>query len=252
MSKPLALVTGAAQRVGRAIALGLVARGWRVAAHHHNSAAAAQDMREAHPDNVVPFKEDLSTVDGPRALAHAVSSTMGPPAALVNNAALFLYDRFGAIDPALFSQLFDVNVRAGLALTDALAAGAPSAGELSVVWITDQKTENRSAQNVSYTLSKIAASAAAEMQSAHAGALDGATAARPLRVNRVGPGMMLRSGRQSDEEFARAARDNPLNVAPSLCEISAAVALCLHCASMRGQSIFIDGGLHLKGRRDAV
>ena len=93
--RPVVLVTGAAQRIGRAIALHLAAQGWQVAVHYRSSAAAAAQtvaaLREAG-GQAMAFAADLSVEAECEALVPAVVQGFGRIDAVVNNASLFEYD----------------------------------------------------------------------------------------------------------------------------------------------------------------
>lgn len=238
-SRPRVLVTGAAVRVGRAVCRALAADGWAVAAHYHRSRGDADAL--AAETGADLFGADLSSPGGPEGLAAAVCASGGPPAALVNNAALFEHDRVGGFDPNVFERMMAMNVRQALALTDALLAQAEAAGadRLDVIHVLDQKIVNVSDRNLSYTLSKTALAAAMRLQNRRDGGAD-------LRVNAVAPGILLRSGRQTDAEFQMMARENPLRRPPSLENVADTVRFLLRARSARGQVIFVDGGLHLQ------
>lgn len=236
------LITGAARRVGRALALDCVARGWRVAAHYSSATAEAESLRAEAGDSVWLIRADLSTPGAPARLVETTRARFGRLDALVNNAALFEYDRLGAFSEAVFDRNMALNLRAVLALTDAAARAGD--GNFAVLTVLDQKIRNVSAANLSYTLSKIGLAAATAMQSRHLGALR--PAAR-LRVNAIAPGLMLRSGRQTDADFAEMARDNPLGRAPAMAELVAAARFLLEADRISRQTIYVDSGLHLKG-----
>lgn len=241
-----ALVTGAARRLGRAIALRLARAGWRIAAHHNASGADAARLRAeiaAFGGAARGFQADLAASGGPRRLAEAVAAELGPIDALVNSAALFAFDAAGALDAAAFDQMMAMNVRQALALTDAALAVTAADAALDVVHILDQKALNRSPGHVSYTLSKIALAAGADIQAFSLG--------DRVRVNAVAPGVILRSGRQTDAEFEAMAVDTPLRRRATADEVAAAVHFLLDVKSLHGQTLYVDGGLHLRAEQGA-
>src|SRR5690242_21056770 len=92
---PVALVTGAARRIGRAIALDLAGRGWRVGVHYHRSRAEAEAVVEtirAGGGSAVALQADLSRESEVEALVPAATAALGPLTCLVNNASLFEWD----------------------------------------------------------------------------------------------------------------------------------------------------------------
>jgi NAD(P)-dependent dehydrogenase (short-subunit alcohol dehydrogenase family) len=237
-----ALVTGGAQRIGRAIALALAKAGFAVLVHAHRS----RDEAEALCGEIVEaggraaaVVADLSDADQVARLVPAASA-FGPLTLLVNNASEFERDEFGTLDRARFDRTMAVNLRAPLFLSEAFAAQAPADACASIVNILDQRVFRPTPLFVSYTLSK--------------GALFTATTtlaqalAPKVRVNAVAPGPVLPSPRQTAEDFARQAATLPLGKGPAPEEIAAAVLYLAQAASVTGQTIAVDGGQHLAWR----
>lgn len=110
-----ALVTGASRGIGRAIAARLARDGARVLAHYGQSRVEIEAL--AREVGVIPVQADLSTPDGPLALAEAAGGTID---ILVNNAGVATFVPWGEQDAADFDRQFAINVRAPLLLTQAL------------------------------------------------------------------------------------------------------------------------------------
>jgi len=235
--RPVVIVTGAARRIGRAIALDLAAHGWDVAVHHHRSGE----------------EEALATVDAARRLgarAEALQADLGDPAqcetllprarqllervdAVVNNASHFEIDEIASFDPARMERHWRANTAAPILLARALAA----AGRGTVVNILDQKLWNPNPDYFSYTLSKAALESATTML---------AMALAPaVRVAGVAPGITLPSDLLTGEAFERAHRMTPLGRSSTPEDIAHAVRFVLESPAITGTTIVVDGGQHL-------
>src|SRR2546421_9913343 len=211
-----ALVTGAARRIGRAIALALHRAGYAVAIQANRSAADAEGLRDEIAragGRAAVVRADLSDHAVVAALVPAAAAAVGRLTLLVNNAATFEPDAVGALDAQRFDRQFAVNLRAPLFLSEAFAAQAPQSANASIVNILDQRVFKLTPHFVSYTLAKSALHAATQML---------AQALAPnVRVNAVAPGPTMASARQQAEDFARQAAAVPLGHGPSADEIAA-------------------------------
>lgn len=123
---PVALVTGAARRVGAAIARRLHADGWRVAIHCWRSRdeadALAAALNAERPQSAAVFPADLRAEAAAAQLITAVQTQLGAPAALVNNASSYHATPIGRIAAAGIDELFATNLKAPLLLTQAAHA----------------------------------------------------------------------------------------------------------------------------------
>jgi NAD(P)-dependent dehydrogenase (short-subunit alcohol dehydrogenase family) len=235
-----ALVTGAAKRVGRALALDLAARGWDVAVHYRSSADDAQAVVAAITAlgrRAVALAADLADEQQTNDLIGAAASALGPITLLVNNAAIFGYDRPETAGQEGWQRHMAVNLRAPLVLSQGLLAQLPAAGEASIVNLIDQRVLNLTPHYTSYTISKVGLWALTQH-------LARALAPR-VRVNAIAPGPVLPHAGTSAEQFAALCRATPLGRGPSLEEICRALGLILDAPAMTGQMITLDGGRHL-------
>jgi NAD(P)-dependent dehydrogenase (short-subunit alcohol dehydrogenase family) len=240
-SRPVALVTGAARRLGRAIALELGAHGWDIAVHYRASVADADDtvaaLRAAGAD-AQPFGADLADEAACRALLPAVAARFGRVDAVVNNASIFEYDDAAGFGHAAMERHWRANTAPAVLLAQALhehLEGSDRPG--CVVNLTDQKLWNPNPDYFSYTLSKAALDAATTL-------LAQALAPR-VRVCGVAPGVTLASGPMSDAELARAKRLTPLQRSSSADDIARAVRFLLESPAITGTTLLVDGGQHL-------
>jgi NAD(P)-dependent dehydrogenase (short-subunit alcohol dehydrogenase family) len=242
--RPVALVTGGARRLGRAIVLHLAAQGWDVAVHYRGSAAEAATTAadaEGVGARAAPFAADLADETACRALLPAVRSHFGRIDAVVNNASLFEYDGVADFSYAALDRHWRANTAPAIVLAQALN----EAGGGAVVNLLDQKLWNPNPDYLSYTLSKAALEAATTL-------LAQALAPR-TRVCGVAPGVTLLSGPMSAAEFERAHRLTPLERSSGPEDIARAVAFLLASPAITGTTLLVDGGQHLQAQpRDVL
>lgn len=238
------LITGAARRVGAALARGLAADGWSVAIHHRGGAEDAQalaaDIR-ADGGRAETFQADLAD-DGQRdGLIPAVVTRFGRVDALINNASLFRYDTLQGLTEASWRDHLDANLTAPVFLIRDFAAAVERAGgEGCVVNILDHKIDAPNPDFFAYTAGK---TGLAGLTRTLALAL-----APRVRLNGVAPGLILRSGDQTEAEYQAAWRDTPLGRGAGLEDVLGAVRFILAAPALTGQVITLDGGESLIGR----
>ncbi len=235
-----ALVTGAARRIGRAIARDLAGNGWAVAVHYNTSAADAESLIreiESGGGRAMAAAADLGREDEAATLVDRVVDVFGPVTCLVNNASVFESDRPETVTRESWDLHMQVNLRAPFALTQGFVRHLPADQRGNVVNILDQRVWNLTPFFTSYTVSKAALWALTQT-------LAMALAPR-IRVNAVGPGPTLPSSRQTAEQFRRQWSSLPLARQVEPQEICDAVRFILDAPSMTGQMIAIDGGQHL-------
>lgn len=237
----VALVTGGARRIGRALALDLAGQGWAVAVHHHSSAEEARALVEAiraDGGRAVALAADLSREAEVEGLLPRAADALGPVGCLVNNASLFERDEALTATRASWDAHMETNLRAPFRLTQQLAAALPDGAAGVVINLLDERVWSLTPHFVSYTVSK---SALWTLTRTMALAL-----APRIRVNGIGPGPALPSPRQSREQFDRQCASVPLGRGTSPAEICAAARFILAAPSMTGQMIALDGGQHLQ------
>mgnify|MGYP005815001841 CR=1 FL=1 len=235
-----ALVTGAARRIGRAIALALAEDGWAVAIHHHHSDEDADALVrgiEAKGGRAVALKGDLGNVADVSALVPDAAKALGPLTLLVNNASLFEPDEALTMTGASWDAHMDANLKAPAFLTQAFAAQLPEGSEGNIINMIDQRVWRPNPRFLSYTVSKMALW---DMTRLLAQAL-----APHIRVNAIGPGPTLANARQTQADFDRQRQATILRRGTSPEEICAAIRFILAAPAMTGQMIALDGGQHL-------
>ena len=235
-----ALITGAGQRIGRAIALDLAAHGWAVAIHYRHSRTGAEavvDEIRATGGKAAAVHADLELEDDTTRLVAAAASALGPIGLLVNNASVFEQDDFATASRESWDLHMGVNLRAPFVLSQHFVAALPPEAEGNIINIVDERVWRLTPRFMSYTLSKAGLWTLTQTM---------AQALAPrVRVNAIGPGPVLPSNRQSTESFAAQARALPLERNTDLHEICAAIRFILDAPSMTGQMIALDGGQHL-------
>jgi NAD(P)-dependent dehydrogenase (short-subunit alcohol dehydrogenase family) len=233
-----ALVTGGAQRIGRAIVLSLARAGYAVAIHANRSRAAADELRAliaGRGDRVAVVMADLADHDAVLGLVPAAAAALGPLTLLVNNAAEFEPDEIGQLDRNRFDRHFAVNLRAPLFLAQAFAAQAPAGA--AIVNLLDQRVYRPTPRFLSYGLAK---------SGLHMATTTLAQALAPrVRVNAVAPGPTLPNPRQDAEAFARYSAAMPLGHGPTPAEIADAVLFLARANNITGETVAVDGGQHI-------
>ena len=239
------LVTGAAKRLGRDIALSLAKAGWQVAVHYRGSqddaletVAQCQASGALHGATSAAFDADLSDEPAVRALLPRVVAHFGQIDAVVNSAALFEHDDAASFGFAALQRHLLTNTGAPLLLAQALHANLQERqARGAVVNLLDQKLWNQNPDFLSYTLSKAALEAATTMLAMGL--------APVLRVVGVAPGLTLTSHMLSDEKFKALHRLSPLGRSSTPEDVAAAVVFALSNSSITGTTLLVDGGQHL-------
>lgn len=239
MPRRTALITGAARRIGAAIAADLAAHGWRVAIHHHSSGKAAQKLAGTIAKaggEAAAFAADLASAEATAGLLPAVIRRFGRVDLLVNNASVFLPDTADNPDWDAWDKHFAVHLRASAQLAADFAAQKGLRSGL-IVNIVDQRVKRLNPRFFSYTLSKSALWTATRTMAQQF--------APNIRVNAIAPGPTLRNERQSAADFRRQVAGLPLKRGPELAEFGAAIRFLAESPSITGQMLALDGGQHL-------
>ncbi|WP_317201082.1 SDR family oxidoreductase [Janthinobacterium sp.] len=244
----VALVTGAARRIGRAIALALARQGWDIAVHYRDSRAEAEATVAAVAAlgrRAVALRCDLADEAETRQLLARAGAALGPVGCVVNNASLFDYDSAADFGHARLDAHMRANLAAPILLAQALHAATPAGGQGVVINLLDQKLYNLNPDFLSYTLSKAALHTATTLL---------AQALAPtVRVVGVAPGITLVSGAQSEADFAKAHQATPLGRSSTPDDVAAAVCYVAGARALTGTTLLVDGGQHLMSlQRDVM
>jgi pteridine reductase len=246
-ARPLALVTGGMRRLGAAIAAQLAAAGYDLALSSHTDGGPDADLAErlqSSGANWQGFVADLAEPAAPTQLIRDVIAGFGrAPDLLVNNAAMFGQDDWAGMDSASLDTHFRLNTFAPILLSQALVNAALV--QVAIVHIVDQRVQNPTLDQISYTLSKQALAASVRTMATGFGA--------KARVNAVAPGLVIVTDDYVPGQAERLAKMMPLGVLPDPQGVAEAVLYLAAAHHVTGQTLFVDGGAHLKSfERDFV
>jgi NAD(P)-dependent dehydrogenase (short-subunit alcohol dehydrogenase family) len=234
-----ALVSGAARRIGRTLALTAARAGYDLVVHHRDSpddAAETVRLIEGEGRNAIAASADLAGDD----LAALIVAAPGPLTLLVNCASLFEDDRIDSLTPQSWDAAMAANLRGPVLLSQAFAAALPTDRHGLIVNIVDQRVLRPTPQFFSYAVSKAALWSATQMMAQGL--------APRIRVNAIAPGPTLPSIHQSQATFAAETGAVLLGHGASPDEIGQALAYLIDAPSVTGQMIAVDGGQHLSWR----
>ncbi|TPM39675.1 SDR family oxidoreductase [Mesorhizobium sp. B2-3-4] len=242
MSKatPVALVTGGAKRIGKAIVEDLARHGFAVAIHSnrsHDEADALATGINLSGGRAVVVAADLTDMDAVGDLVGRAEAALGPISLLVNNASLFVDDSVEDFDWHAWDRHFAIHVKTPALLAQAFARSLPEAQEGLIVNIIDQRVWRPTPRYFSYALSKSALWTQTEMLAQALGPR--------IRVNAIGPGPTLKNVRQDDSDFDAQVAGLILKRGPELPEFGATIRYLWQARSVTGQMIALDGGQHL-------
>jgi pteridine reductase len=235
-----ALVTGAAKRLGRAIAETLAAQSTNVVVHYGNSASEAEALVERLRGQGVKawaLQADLADTGEAAALITRATELAGPLDMLVNNAAIFPDSRLANVTSEDILANVRVNALSPFVMGRAFAEQGRGG---AIVNMLDCRIVDYDDQHVAYHLSKRMLSSLTRMM-----AVEFAPA---VRVNAVAPGLILPPPGKDESYLKSLESTNPLECHGDPEDVAAAVRFLLESAFVTGQIIYVDGGRHMKGR----
>lgn len=239
MTRPAILITGAARRIGAAIARRFGAEGWHVVVHYGASRAEAEALAAALP-SAETVQCDLADPAAAVAMVEALAARLPDWRVLVNNASVWEGD---AALPSLetHARTMRINAETPTRMAQAFLARSQARAR-RVIAVTDQKLANPNPDFLSYTMSKHALAASVTT-----------VAVRPEdRVYAIAPGAILQSADQSAEEFAAAGRLNLLERHTAAGEIADAAWFLAQGWLASGSTLFLDSGQHLLSQKRDV
>lgn len=228
------LITGAAKRLGRVIALHLAKAGWNIVVHYNTSRAEAEETAnaiKAKGRNVHVVQANLADHDAVNGLIPSLAGAGCSLTALVNNASLFERDEFDADGSRHNAVNFDAPVKLANCLAKNLAPGMTGAvvNLLDATPIPDFLNAYRSSRARLFHMSRVMALSLAPR----------------VRINAVAPGPVMKSPRQSDAHFANLVAATPLGIATPPEAVASAVRFLLENPAITGEVLRVDCGAHL-------
>ena len=239
---PRALVTGGARRLGRAIALALAEDGFDLALHcnrSHDELEAVRCEIEAMGRRAVTIAGDLAEPARAANLIERACNELGPLSLLVNNASVFARDSLADMTLASWRHITDVNLAAPVFLMQAFAARTDLPAGASIINMLDQQMSAPSPKFFSYAVAKIGLEGATRLAAFEL--------APRIRVNGIAPGLVLRSGNQSDATFRDFQRRMPLGEGLGAEDIVRAVRYLVASPHVTGEVLTVDSGQSLIG-----
>jgi len=238
MTNPLALVTGGAQRLGKAFAFSLARMGYSIALHYRGSATeAVQTAKEIRALGVdcIEIRADLTIPKKVDFLYSLVDEFNAPLKVVVNSAAIMPVGNPRELELQDWDSALDLNLRAPFLLAQQAAKRMTSGG--LIVNITDIGAQKAWSRYPSYTVSKAGLESLTKLL---------ARAFAPgVRVNAIAPGLVLSSGVVTQAEWDKLIEKLPLKRAATLDEITSALEFLVKNEYITGQTIVVDGGYSL-------
>lgn len=235
-----ALVTGAAKRLGRAIALALADAGVNVVAHYHRSTDDARTLadelatRPVHSHVLAADLADTTHIDD---LFAAATDLAGPIDILINNASIFPSDQLADTTIDAIDTNLRINTFAPFVLSQCLFRQQRRA---AIVNLLDARVADIDRQHAAYHLSKRMLTDLTGMMAVEFAPL--------VRANAVAPGLILPPVNGTDADLTALHHTNPLQTHGRPADITAAVLFLLRSDFITGQTLFVDGGRHIRGR----
>ncbi|MBZ9974893.1 SDR family oxidoreductase [Mesorhizobium sp. BR-1-1-10] len=236
----VALVTGGAKRIGKAIVEDLASHGFAVAIHSNRSHDAADALAAGinrSGGRAAVVAADLTDMDAVGDLVGQAEAALGPISLLVNNASLFVDDSVEDFDWRAWDRHFAIHLKTPALLAQNFARSLPEGQDGLIVNIIDQRVWRPTPRYFSYALSKSALWTQTQMLAQALGPR--------IRVNAIGPGPTLKNVRQDDSDFDAQVAGLILRRGPELPEFGATIRYLWHARSVTGQMIALDGGQHL-------
>jgi NAD(P)-dependent dehydrogenase (short-subunit alcohol dehydrogenase family) len=237
---PLAIVTGAAHRLGRVFAHTLAKQGYAILLHYNNSVDAAEATASALRSlgvEVILAQANLADTDSALGLFGVVDSSPHPLRVLVNSAATMQPADARTLSLPDWDATMDLNLRAPFFLAQQAQIRMSEAGGGLIVNITDVGAEKVWSKFPDYVVSKAALQSLTKILAR--------SFAPSVRVNAIAPGLTLPADDFPTEEWERLVERIPLKRPAHMSEIASALEFLLKNEYITGQTITVDGGYSL-------
>jgi len=238
------LITGAATRVGKAIALHFAERGWNIGLHYFRSSSKAKKLKKIIEQNrvqVALIKADLKNPKQTEKIIFLAKKKLGTIDCLVNNAALFEKDDIANFTTKGWNDHLNINLLAPAILTKQFAKQAKKKTVSNIINIIDQRIFNLTPYFMSYTISKSGLQTLTKTMASRLGP--------NIKVNAIAPGPTIKSKRQTDRHFRNQVRSTLLKKSVRSEDICDTVEFLVNNNSITGQIIAVDSGQNLSWNR---
>lgn len=235
----MALVTGAAHRVGRALAVGLANDGHDVAVHFHSSGSLVDEtvrLIEAAGAKATLFQADLTSPDEPVRLVRDVVASFSRLDVVVNSAAVMIRMPFGNITAADWDAVLNLNLRAPFLIAQEASRHLPDGA--SIINIADLAAYEIWPPYLPHGVSK---SGVVYLTRALARLL-----APRIRVNAIAPGTVLLPDTFDPKFAAHLTATTPLGRDGTPEDVVKAMLYLLHADYVTGETVIVDGGRHVR------
>ena len=234
------LITGAATRIGRALAVHFAKKGWNIAIHYFKSSSKAKELKKIVEENwvkAVLIKADLKNPKQVEKIIPASKRKLGTIDCLINNAALFENDDIINFTTKRWNDHLNINLLAPTILTKQFAKQVPKKTTSNIINIIDQRIFNLTPFFMSYTISKSGLQTLTKTMAMRLGP--------NIKVNAIAPGPTIKSKRQTDRHFRNQVKSTLLKKSVHLDDICNAIELLIENNSITGQIIAVDSGQNL-------
>jgi len=238
------LITGAATRVGQAIALHFAERGWNIGLHYFRSSSKAKKLKRIIEQNwvkVALIKADLKNAKQTEKIIPLARKKLGTIDCLVNNAALFEKDDIVNFTNKSWNDHLNINLLAPAILTKQFAKQAPKKTISNIINIIDQRIFNLTSFFMSYTISKSGLQTLTKTMAMRLGP--------NIKVNGIAPGPTIKSKRQTGRHFRNQIKSTLLKKSVRLKDICDTVEFFVNNNSVTGQIIAVDSGQNLSSNK---
>ena len=234
------LITGAATRIGKAIALHFAKQGWNVAIHYFKSSSDAKKLKkkiEKYFVKVVLVKANLKNTKQVKEIIPLAKKKLGTINCLINNAALFEKDDILNFTNESWNNHLNINLLAPAILIKQFSKQASKKNISNIINIIDQRVFKLTPIFMSYTLSKSALHTLTKTMAMRL--------SPNIKVNGIAPGPTIKSKRQSTKHFNKQAGSTLLKKPVGLKDICDTVEFLINNNSITGQIIAVDSGQNL-------
>jgi len=238
------LITGAATRVGQAIALHFAERGWNIGLHYFRSSSKAKKLKRIIEQNwvkVALIKADLKNAKQTEKIIPLARKKLGTIDCLINNAALFEKDDIVNFTNKSWNDHLNINLLAPAILTKQFAKQAPKKTISNIINIIDQRIFNLTSFFMSYTISKSGLQTLTKTMAMRLGP--------NIKVNGIAPGPTIKSKRQTGRHFRNQIKSTLLKKSVRLKDICDTVEFFVNNNSVTGQIIAVDSGQNLSSNK---